>query len=92
MGSQGDNPQKVLAIGGEHEGLHWVHWSPDGQRLAYIRNQRSADRFQRSIETCDLKGASRTVVVSADRPGGERFLLASGRADRLRAAGLAWLE
>ena len=45
-----------------------VHWSPDGQRLAYIRVQRSADRFQYSIETCDLKGASRTVVVSAD-PG-----------------------
>ncbi len=67
MGSQGDNPQKVLAVG-ENEWLHSVHWSPDGQRLAYIREQRSADRYQYSIETCDLKGASRTVVVSAD-PG-----------------------
>ena len=64
MGSQGDNPQKVLALG-ENERLLAVHWSPDGQRLAYIRRQRSADRFQYSIETCDLKGASRTVVVPA---------------------------
>ena len=67
MGISGDNPQKVLAVG-ENESLPYVQWSPDGQRLAYIRYQRRADRFQRSIETCDLKGASRTVVVSAD-PG-----------------------
>jgi serine/threonine protein kinase len=67
MGSQGDNPQKVLALG-ENEWLDSVHWSPDGQRFAYLRHLRSADRFQYSIETCDLKGASRTVVVSAD-PG-----------------------
>jgi serine/threonine protein kinase len=65
MGSQGDNPQKVLAIG-ENENLLAAHWSPDGQRVAYIRRLRSADRFQYSMETCDLKGASRTVVVSAD--------------------------
>ena len=63
MGSQGDNPQKVLAVG-ENDWLEEVHWSPDGQRLAYLRVQRTAERYERSIETCDLKGASRTVVVS----------------------------
>jgi serine/threonine protein kinase len=67
MGSQGDNPQKVLAEG-ENVLPSSVHWSPDGQRLAYIRVQRISDRDQHSIETCDLKGAGRTVVVSAD-PG-----------------------
>jgi DNA-binding winged helix-turn-helix (wHTH) protein/Tol biopolymer transport system component len=65
MGIRGDNMQKVLAAG-ENERLNSVNWSPDGQRLAYIRVQRSAERYQTSIETCDLKGASRTVVVSAD--------------------------
>jgi DNA-binding winged helix-turn-helix (wHTH) protein/Tol biopolymer transport system component len=65
MGIQGDNPQKVLAVG-ENETLRHVHWSPDGQRLAYIRVQRSSDRFRYSIETCDLKGTNRTVVVPAD--------------------------
>jgi eukaryotic-like serine/threonine-protein kinase len=63
MGSQGDNPQKVLAVG-ENDWLEKAHWSPDGQRLAYLRVQRTAERYERSIETCDLKGASRTVAVS----------------------------
>jgi len=65
MGSQGDNPQKVLAVG-ENEWLMNVHWSPDGQRLAYIREQRSTNGFgvEDSIETCDLRGANQHVVVS----------------------------
>jgi Tol biopolymer transport system component len=68
MGIQGDNSQKVLAVG-ENESLGSVRWSPDGQRLAYSRTpQRSADSYQESIEACDLKGASQTVVVPAD-PG-----------------------
>jgi Tol biopolymer transport system component len=64
MGSQGDNPWKVTTLG-ENEGFSQGMWSPDGQRLAYIRTQqRGPVREQASIETCDLKGASRTVVVS----------------------------
>jgi serine/threonine protein kinase/Tol biopolymer transport system component len=70
MGSQGDNPQRVLAFG-EGEWLNFrssVLWSPDGQRLAYGKVQRTPEKDQTSIETCDLKGANRTVVVSeADR-------------------------
>ncbi len=65
MGSQGDNPQKVFAVGESEWLLYSVHWSPDGQRLAYVRVQRIADSYQVSIETCDLKGASQTVVRSA---------------------------
>ena len=62
MSSQGDNPQKILAVG-ENEWLEWVRWSPDGQRLAYVRVQGTQLRSQRRIETCDLKGTSRAVVV-----------------------------
>ena len=58
MRIQGDDPQKVIAVG-KDEQLGSVHWSPDGSRLAFIRQ---GDRA--SIETCDLKGAHRTVVVS----------------------------
>src|SRR5208337_3249582 len=61
MGSQGDNPQKVLGLA-ENERLYAVHWSPDGQRLAYIRVQQTPDGSQASIETCDLEGMNRTVV------------------------------
>jgi Tol biopolymer transport system component len=64
MSNQGDNPQKVLALG-ENEFFDGVHWSPDGQRLAYIKEQRTPERYEDSIETCDLKGANRTVVVPA---------------------------
>ena len=62
MGSQGDTPQKILGQG-EREWLWTVHWSPDGQRLAYIKVQRAPEGDQTSLETCDLKGASRTIVV-----------------------------
>ncbi len=65
MGSQGDNPQKVLALG-ENERFVSTHWSPDGQRLAFIRGRDTyrGTRQGVSIETCDLKGANGTVVVS----------------------------
>jgi eukaryotic-like serine/threonine-protein kinase len=59
MSSQGDNPRKVLAVG-EKEWFGSVRWSPDGRRLAYIRWQPPDGT---SIETCDLSGANRTVVV-----------------------------
>jgi serine/threonine protein kinase len=63
MGSQGDNPQKVLAVGGADVSLAYVHWSPDGKRLAYSKVQRGLDNFQFSIETCNLKGGNQTSVL-----------------------------
>jgi serine/threonine protein kinase/Tol biopolymer transport system component len=63
MGSQGENLEKVLALG-ENEFLKGLRWSPEGQRLAYIRVQSSPNGlYQTSIETCDLKGANRTMAV-----------------------------
>jgi serine/threonine protein kinase/Tol biopolymer transport system component len=67
MGNQGDNPQKVLALG-ENEWLDSVHWSPDGKRLAYIKEQRTPERSRRSMETSDLKGANRTVLLPDPHP------------------------
>jgi Tol biopolymer transport system component/DNA-binding winged helix-turn-helix (wHTH) protein len=79
MGIQGDNAQRVLAVG-ENEWVQWAHWSPDGQRLVYVRVHGAPGKIQRSMETCDLKGARRTVVV----PDTDQFLsdfcwLAEGR-------------
>jgi serine/threonine protein kinase/Tol biopolymer transport system component len=77
MGSEGDYPQKVLAVR-ENELFDGLHWSPDGQRLAYIRLQRTPETY--SIETCDLKGASRTVVVpGSDLSLGDLCWLPDGR-------------
>ena len=54
MGSQGDNPQKALSFG-ENEWIGGVHWSPDGQRLAYIRDRqyerRNIDRIWRQVRS-----------------------------------------
>jgi serine/threonine protein kinase/Tol biopolymer transport system component len=69
MGIQGDNPQKVLGLE-EPESLDDVRWSPDGRRLAFLRKRRTQWGNARgvSIETCDLKGANRTVVVTNADP------------------------
>jgi serine/threonine protein kinase/Tol biopolymer transport system component len=65
IGSQGENAQKVLALG-EGEWFGSVHWSKDGQRLAFIRQRHSYHGLEEgvSIETCDLRGTNRTVTVS----------------------------
>lgn len=69
MGSQGENPQKVLTLG-ENDSLQNVHWSPDSQRLAYTVTPSAG---QGSIQTCDLAGANRTVVVAYDSAFGDDF-------------------
>jgi Tol biopolymer transport system component len=63
VGRQGADPQKVLTLG-ETLFLTHVVWSPDDGRLAYGRVRQIAGKIEGSIETCDLKGANRTVVVS----------------------------
>ena len=65
MGVQGENPHKVLAAG-ENESIALVHWSPDGQRLAY-EIVRGRDNIA-SIQTCDLKGTGRKVVLAEMLP------------------------
>ena len=74
MSSQGDSPQKVLALG-ENERITNVLWSPDGQRLAYIRGRAEGTAIKdSSIETCDLKGADRRAVVPFSYPTGVVWL------------------
>ena len=69
MGSQGDNPQKVLALE-EPETFGSYVLSPDGRRLAFVRKRQTKWGIAQgvSIETCDLKGANRTVVVTNSDP------------------------
>jgi serine/threonine protein kinase/Tol biopolymer transport system component len=69
MGSQGDNPQKVLALE-EQESFGSYDLSPDGRRLAFVRMRQTKWGIPQgvSIETCDLKGANRTVVVTSSDP------------------------
>jgi Tol biopolymer transport system component len=73
--NQGGNPQRVVALG-ENESVVAVSWSPDGQRLAYIKDQHAPKGELFFVEARDLKGANRTVVLSSAE---------------LSVAGLCWL-
>ncbi|HXJ14142.1 MAG TPA: hypothetical protein VNH19_17845, partial [Candidatus Limnocylindrales bacterium] len=48
----------------EHSGVGRVVWSADGQRIAYLRFHWEADKFQVSVESCDLKGTEPSVLLS----------------------------
>jgi DNA-binding winged helix-turn-helix (wHTH) protein/Tol biopolymer transport system component len=64
MDDRGENAHRVLGLP-DGEFLWSVRWSPDGQRLAYIRAKPSRE----SLETCDLKGANRTAVRTVPGTG-----------------------
>src|SRR5438128_3077944 len=69
MGPNGEQPEKLLAAN-DGSAFAAVKWSPDGERLAYLRlrliqTRQHEDRFEISIETCDLKGQSPSTVFSS---------------------------
>jgi eukaryotic-like serine/threonine-protein kinase len=61
MGADGENPQKILAS--EKELYVAVAWSPNGQRLAYIKTAASGNGA--SIETAALSGGTASTVWTA---------------------------
>jgi eukaryotic-like serine/threonine-protein kinase len=62
MGADGEEPHRILA--GDADALSGLAWSPSGQRLAYVRGRTGSARPEVMIETCDLAGGARTVVLS----------------------------
>jgi serine/threonine protein kinase len=63
MNPQGEEPEKILSAE-KNEWVDTVRWSPGGQRLAYMKWRLTPTRFERSLETCTLKGTDPTVVIS----------------------------
>ncbi len=63
MNPQGEGAEKILSVD-ENNWVYAVRWSPDSQRLAYMRNRLTQARYERSIETCALNGTEPTVVVA----------------------------
>jgi len=59
MGAQGENPRRFLTAP-EEESFNWQVWSPDGQRIAYLRFHGD----QTTILSCDLKGNQQTTILS----------------------------
>jgi serine/threonine protein kinase len=79
MGGEGEQPHRILEFS-EPDGLGNVVWSPSGRRLAYIRLRGTFAKHESVIETCDLTGHNRAVVLS------EPLLLG-----RDGVAGISWL-
>ncbi len=69
MGAQGEDPRK-LATAPENDWFWWPIWSPDGQRIAYLRFHVLPGKWEGSIESCDLKGGQPTLVVSNPKLSG----------------------
>ena len=63
MGTEGEEPHRILASDAQ-ELLFSPAWSPAGQRLAYIRTRGTFEKREVTIETCDLVGGARTVMLS----------------------------
>jgi eukaryotic-like serine/threonine-protein kinase len=63
MGADGEEPHKILATDAG-ESIGGIAWSPTGQRIAYLRYSGSAGKPEIAIETCDMTGGMRSVVIS----------------------------
>jgi len=79
MGGDGEEPHRIAEFD-TRDGIVSPAWSPSGQRLVYIRYRNEHDKQDVVIETCDLQGSHRTVVLSEPR------LMAP-----LSGPGVAWL-
>jgi DNA-binding winged helix-turn-helix (wHTH) protein/Tol biopolymer transport system component len=62
MGADGEEPHPILA--GDADVLSGLAWAPTGQRLAYIRRRGTLAMHEVTIETCDLAGGTRSLVLS----------------------------
>jgi Tol biopolymer transport system component len=63
MATNGEDARKLVTVG-EHSGVGRVAWSSDGQRIAYQRFHWEADKFEISVESCDLNGSQCVVILS----------------------------
>lgn len=70
MSSAGEGAHKVFAARPD-ESLSSVNWSPDGERLAYIRLQVTPLTICQSIETCDRHGENRKTALPVQTKSGQ---------------------
>jgi len=67
IGSDGEDPRRILVLDKGEQLAHFA-WSPHGQRLVYIRSR--GDYYNQrevSIETCDLQGGRRILILSSPK-------------------------
>ncbi len=71
MDSDGGHARRMVE-GDENTGFEDIEWSPDGRRVAYIRNHYlPGNRFESTLESCELNGSHATTLYSENgRPAG----------------------
>ena len=67
MGPNGETPHKIMAAATQEEYLESVTWSPTGKRIAYIHVHDQVDKAELSIESCDLSGVNKTIILADDK-------------------------
>jgi Tol biopolymer transport system component len=64
MGANGENPKKLLQ-GAPGNRLLQLQWSPNGERIAYLKSHSGNERSETSVETLPLTGGVSTTFLAA---------------------------
>jgi Tol biopolymer transport system component len=70
MGGDGGNAKKLLQAGAGDRFLA-IQWSPDGERIAYLKSHIEGDRRETAIESIPAVGGVSSTILSA--PGLQSF-------------------
>jgi len=65
MGRNGEQARKVCETD-ENSAFWRIQWSPDGQRLAYLKFHETPEKLEIAIESRDLKGGPPTTILSGE--------------------------
>jgi Tol biopolymer transport system component len=63
MGANGEDARKILAAP-QTEWFTALTWSPNGRRVAYVRNSVAGGKHNGTLETSDTNGGNRTIILS----------------------------
>ena len=66
ISSTGQNP-RIIADEKEGAGFSQLVWSPDGNRIAYLKIDANFERFECSIENRDLQGGTPVRVLTSEK-------------------------
>jgi Tol biopolymer transport system component len=76
MDGNGQAPRRIPVVT-ESDFLFPMFWSPGGKRIWFVRVHSNKDKSPITLETCDLLGGNRTVVLSDS--SASAFILLPGR-------------
>jgi len=65
MGADGEEPHRIKTF----DALDYIYsfaWSPSGRRLVYVLFRGGQATIEAVVETCDLQGGQRTLVLSTE--------------------------